>query len=242
MSPIDQGEVLPAEFSAGAARKPGIRNLMKTARIDRAGWSVLLPAALLLAASVPASAQNAPAPGGTAPAWVKLCNSDPNSKKELCLVVQELRAETGQYIASAAIRQITGDPKRSLVISVPPGMMLQPGLRVQVDGGAPTDMKYGVCFPNACYAEQEINDAFITAMKGGNQFVITTINPQAKGVSFPMTLAGFTKAFDGAPLDAAGAKAREDDLNKALQARAEEARKKLIEQQQKEGGTAPAPQ
>ena len=42
-------------------------------------------------------------------------------------------------------------------------------------------------------------------------------------------------------LKAAGQAARQEDLNKALQARAEQARKKLIEQQQKEGGAA-APQ
>ena len=47
--------------------------------------------------------------------------------------------------------------------------------------------------------------------------------------------------MEGKGLDAAAAKARQDDLNKALQARAEEARKKLIEQQQKETGGAPAP-
>ena len=57
-------------------------------------------------------------------------------------------------------------------------------------------------------------------------------------VPFPMSLAGFTKTFDSKGLDAKAAQQRQDDLNKALQARAEEARKKLIQQQQKEGGGA----
>ena len=66
------------------------------------------------------------------------------------------------------------------------------------------------------------------------------MNQAGKTVSFPMTLAGFTKAFDGKGLDPAMQKKAQDDLSKAVEAKAEEARKKLIEQQQKEAGT-PAP-
>ncbi|MBN8995641.1 MAG: invasion associated locus B family protein [Rhizobiales bacterium] len=182
----------------------------------------------------------APAAGGQ-PTWVKLCNTDAASKKELCLTLQELRAETGQFIASATLRQVTGDDKVSFIAAVPPGMLLQPGLRVQVDGGKQYPIKYGICFQNACYGELDIDSDLMSQMRKGKQLVLTTLNQQAKGVSFPMTLAGFSKAYDGKGLDAAGQAARQDDLNKALQARAEQARKKLIEQQQKEGGDA-APQ
>jgi invasion protein IalB len=176
-------------------------------------------------------------PGGQ-PAWVKLCNTDPASKKELCLTLQELRAETGQFIASATLRQMTGDDKISFIAAVPPGMLIQPGLRVQIDTGKQYPVKYGICYPNACYGELEVDADFVGALRKGKQLVLTTLNQQAKGVAFPMTLSGFGKAYDGKGLDAAGQAQRQDDLNKALQARAEEARKKLIQQQQKEGGAA----
>lgn len=192
------------------------------------------------AAAAPAAA---PAAGGAAgqPSWVKLCNTDPASKKELCLTLQEIRAETGQFIASATLRQVTGDDKVSFIAAVPPGMLIQPGLRLQVDSGKQYPIKYGICFPNACYGELDVDNDFVAALRKGKQLVLTTLNQQAKGVAFPMTLAGFGKAYDGKGLDAAGQAARQEDLNKALQARAEQARKKLIEQQQKEGGAA-APQ
>ena len=197
-----------------------------------ASWRhLLLAAPLLIVAPVTATAQETP----DTP-WTKLCNTDPATSKELCLVIQELKADTGQFIASATIRQVTGDAKISFIAAVPPGMLIQPGLRVQIDQGKQYDIKYGICFPNACYAELEVNTDFVAAMKGGNQLTITTVTPQAKGVNFPMSLVGFTKTYDSKGLDAAAAKARQDELNKALQARAEEARKKLIEQQQKEAG------
>ena len=203
-------------------------------------WLAL--AVFAIGAPLAASAQEAeaPAPAAQPPTpeapWAKLCNTDPASGKELCLTIQEIRADTGQFIASATIRTIAGDAKKSLITAVPPGMLLQPGLRVQIDDGAQQEMKYGICFPNACYGELEINDEFITKLKGGGKLTLTTLNQQAKPVNFPMTLAGFTKAYDGSGLDTAAQQARESDLADALARRAETARQKLIEQQQKESG------
>jgi len=184
-----------------------------------------------------AAAPAAPDQGGT-PAWVKICSTDETTKKELCLVIQELHADSGQFIASTTIKGVTGEDKMSLITAVPPGMLIQPGLRVQIDTGKQYEVTYGICFPNACYGELTIDQDFIAAMAKGKQIVVTTVSQQRKFVTFPMTLAGFKKVYDSKGLDAKAAEQRQDDLNKALQARAEEARKKLIEQQQKESGSA----
>ncbi len=109
-------------------------------------WLAL--AVLAIGAPVVASAQDAEAPAEAAappaaPAslWAKLCNADPASGKELCLTIQEIRADTGQFIASATVRTIEGDAKKSLITAVPPGMLIQPGLRVQIDDGPQLEMK-----------------------------------------------------------------------------------------------------
>lgn len=196
----------------------------------------LLPVALAVVASQSAAAQEAGVPTPDEP-WAKICNTDPNNSKELCLVLQEVRADTGQFIASATVRQITGEPKISFIVAVPPGMMIQPGIRAQVDGGTQHEIPYGICFQNACYGELEVNQDFIQSLKNGSQLVITAVNQGGQPASIPLSLKGFTKTFDGPGLDAAAAEQRQEDLNKALQARAEEARKRLIEQQQKEAQT-----
>ena len=205
-------------------------------------WLAL--AVLAIGAPIAASAQEAepPADAPAAPpaapeaAWAKLCNPDPKTGKNLCLTIQEIRADTGQFIASATVRTIEGEAKKSLITAVPPGMLLQPGLRVQIDDGEQKEVKYGICFPNACYGELEINDEFIASLKNGGKLTLTTLNQQAKPVNFPMTLAGFTKAYDGSGLDTVAQQARESELADALARRAESARQKLIEQQQKESG------
>ena len=74
-------------------------------------------------------------------AWVKLCEKAPLVKKDkdgkdvkeeknLCLTHHErLDGNTGMVLVSAAIRQIEGQEKQSLMIMVPLGMAIPPGVR-----------------------------------------------------------------------------------------------------------------
>ncbi|WP_350333973.1 invasion associated locus B family protein [Coralliovum pocilloporae] len=173
-----------------------------------------------------AAAQEAGAPG-----WTKICNVDQNSKKEICLTTRELRAQTGQFLASVAIREFKGEARKSLIISVPPGMLLVPGLRYQVDANKQGSANYGICFPNACYAEKVIDDSFITQLKKGNKLVITALNQRAKGQNFELSLSGFTKTIEGDPVDPKVLQERQKKLQEELQRRAEEQRQKLLQQQ-----------
>ena len=169
--------------------------------------------------------------------WIKICNTDPKTKKDVCIVNQELRTEEGQFLASVAIREISGEQRKVLLIAVPPGMLIQPGLRVQVDNGKQEQAKYSICFPNACYAEMVINDATIQSYKRGQQLVLTTLNQQAKPVAFPISLQGFTKVYDGPALNPAEIEQRQQQLESELQKRAEEARRRLVEEQRKQTET-----
>lgn len=189
----------------------------------------------ILGAAAGAQAQNAAAPGASSDTpdspWVKVCNTDPKANKKICLITQELRTNTGQFLASVAIREIDGESRRTLLMAVPPGMLIQPGLRVQVDDGKRAEAKYGICFPNACYAELVIDDAFVDTMKKGGDMIITTLNQQAKPVPLKLTLSGFTKVYEGAPMDVAQVQQKQKQLQSELQKRADEARQKLIEKQ-----------
>lgn len=178
-----------------------------------------------VATTAPAQAQEAESP------WVKVCNTDPKTNKQICLVTQELRTNTGQFLSSVAVRQVADEARKTLLMAVPTGMLIQPGLRVQVDTGQQVQAKYGICFPNACYAELVVDDNFIGSLKQGGKLVLTTLNQQAKAIPFELTLMGFTKVYDGDPMDVAALQKRQEELQAELQRRAEEARKKLIDAQ-----------
>lgn len=183
--------------------------------------------------------------------WVKFCNTDPNSKKQVCLVTQELRTDNGQLMASVAIRDIKGEARRLFMIAVPPGMLIQPGLRVQIDNGKQDQAKYSICFPNACYAELVASDQMVSALKKGNQLMLITLNQQGKPVPFPMSLKNFGKVYDGPAIDPAELQRQQQQLQSELEKKAEAARQKLIDEQKKatqgeapaaDGTTAPAAQ
>lgn len=163
--------------------------------------------------------------------WIKVCNKDPKANKQVCLITQELRTSTGQFLSSVAVREIEGEARKTLLMAVPTGMLIQPGLRVQVDAGKQSEAKYGICFPNACYSELVIDDTFIAGMKQGGKLIVTALNQQAKAVPFELTLIGFTKIYDGEPMDVAQIEEKQKQLQEELQRRADEARQKLIEAQ-----------
>ena len=147
---------------------------------------------------------------------------------------QEVYADTGQFIASVTIRTTQDDPKIQLIIGVPPGMLLQPGLHAQVDDSkTQSALVYSICFPNTCFADLDINADFVKTVRAGKQLSIIAINQGGQSVSFPISLSGFTKAYDSAGVDPntpTGAAAL-DALSASLKAHADEARQRLIDQQ-----------
>jgi len=212
--------------------------------IQSVGRSIATVAAFY-AASLAASAQEAAAPNEAPPAWLKVCSTVAATNTESCAIIQELRAETGRQIATVTI-QVGKEPgKHTIGTVVPIGFVLPPGVGLAVDGEALAAAQYTICIPPSnnqapvCLAQASINDDFIAALKKGNKLALVVVNPQGKQIPIEMTLAGFSKTFDGPGVDRAAAETRREQLSEALQKSAEEARKKLIEQQQKEIGNTP---
>ena len=220
---------------------PVFRNLSHR----RTGFGCALIAAAIVFAgmSVPASAQSdgeqpaaaVPAIDGAAKklgSWIKLCAPDQaNEGKEVCLTTQEVRTETGEFLASVSVQETkTAEGKRLVRAAVPLGTLIQPGIRIQIDEGKQVAGKYVICLPNACYAEMEIDDSFVESLKAGTNLVVLVINNQGKAVGIGLTLIGFTKTWDGPPVPMEELAQQRQKLQEELQKRAEEARKKLIDQ------------
>jgi len=196
------------------------------------GFRVFL-GGLALVLIAPVAAQAQATSDTNQPEWSKVCRNDPASKREACLVSIDVRADTGQPIVSLSITDVAGAPQKAMLASVPTGMLIQPGLRIQVDDGEAHDIKYSLCLPTACYAQMELDDKLLAALKGGTKVVVTTVNQGAKSITFPISLAGFSTVFDGKGMDP---KALDDQFKKQQKAREDAARQKLIEEEQKATG------
>ncbi|MFQ5626288.1 MAG: invasion associated locus B family protein, partial [Methyloligellaceae bacterium] len=84
----------------------------------------------------------APAKKTTSSAWVKLCEEQKIKNKEqkaekkrtVCLIHHErFHPTTGQPLISAAIRLISESKQQTVMIMVPLGRLLRPGLYLRVD-------------------------------------------------------------------------------------------------------------
>jgi invasion protein IalB len=183
------------------------------------------------------AAKGAPATKGDAPGtqqavaipspWTKICNRDPAVNKEVCLVAQDIRAETGQFLASVAVREVEGEPKKQFIVAVPPGMQLQPGMRVVIDKNEPLPARYSICFPNACYGDMDIDTKFIDVMKKGQALTVQAINQVGRTVNFTLVLKDFAKAYDGPAVDPKEVEAQQQKLREGMQKQADEVLKKL---------------
>jgi invasion protein IalB len=217
----------------------------------------------------PASAAGTPPKG----AWVKLCEQATIEKppgkdgkpvtetKNLCLTHHErLDGTTGMVMVSAAVREVEGVDKKHLMIMVPLGMAIQPGLSTavytkemwakvakgeKVDPKAlkPIELKYSLCHPGGCTAEIEATKEILDQMRAGGGMEVLVITAAGKGAGFAVPLDGFAAALSGPPVD--NREYTRDRAQVMLQIRQRQAElmQKYKEEQEKQGaaGAAPAP-
>jgi invasion protein IalB len=185
-----------------------------------------------------------PATAGALGGWNKICYDAGGTQS--CTVLFQIVAETGQLVAQASINSRAGQPNmvfQAWIINQQ-GVYVGAGIRITVDANAPTDIPFAICDATYCIAERQVDNSFVNALKAGNNMSVSAMirqpNGQPQQVDLPVTLRGFTAAFDGPGLDEAQAAALTEQLNQALQDRAAAARQRLIQQQQ-QFATPPTP-
>jgi invasion protein IalB len=138
-------------------------------------------------------------------AWVKLCmKSEQTGNKKICLVNHEgLEPNTGMVLIAAAVRKAEGEEKQQLLVRVPTAyaLVIPAGVQIKIDEGQPIQLQYTICFPTSCQVQMEITPELFDSMRKGKQMVVAAMNIQQKTMGFPVPLAGFAKAYDGAPVD-----------------------------------------
>lgn len=213
---------------AAPAAKPAAAPAAKPAAAPAAKPAAAKPAAAAPAAAV--EGKTATTDGAGKSAWVKLCEKAPLVKKDkdgkevkeeknLCLTHHErLDGNTGMVLVSAAIRQIEGQDKQSLMIMVPLGMAIPPGIRAavyskeqwaavqkneKVDEKAlkPIELRYSLCHPAGCTAEIEATKEITDQLAAGGGLMVLAMNAAAQPVAFPVPLDGYNEATAGAPVD-----------------------------------------
>ncbi len=153
--------------------------------------------------------------------WFKTCDERDESK--ICNVQFRVLAGNGANLTTLNLVEITGKVERRVFqIVVPTGRSLPQGIQIRVDGKQATSIPYLYCRPQGCNAEVRLDDSLVNIFKRGGGLEITTINFQGKENPVPVTLKGFTAAYDGPPRKRDDAATRQQNLADQLKKKAEE--------------------
>lgn len=226
------------------------------------------------AAPAAPAAKGAAAPEGPpAPAWVKLCekgtftNKDKDGKEvkeehSICLTHHErIDAQSGIVLVSAAIRQVDEGKNPLLMVMLPLGMAIAPGMQVgvyskelwekiqkneKVDDSKLTPIKvpYMLCHSAGCTGEIDATAEMINDFKSNGGIIVYAVSGTGAPVAFPIPLVGFDTAIAGAPANnedyAKQRRALMQQIAENQQKAIDEYRKQTEQLQKSQGQTRPA--
>jgi invasion protein IalB len=156
-------------------------------------------ALLCLGAAAPAAAQTqqAPAAGITAAngeTWSHVCPEG----QGFCQIVQNIvTTEQAQRLLTIVVRpQAAGETDYVMIAALPHGIFLPAGVQFQVDEGEAQTVAIQTADANGSYAGVPATADLIAAMKAGQTLKVTFAAQNRQGVTVPVTLTGFTNAFN----------------------------------------------
>jgi invasion protein IalB len=149
--------------------------------------------------------------------WMKICNTDPQAKKEICQTTYDLRASTGQFLANFTLMEASGEARKIVRLIVPTGLLLQEDLQLKIDDGKAEPAKFVYCAPDACVSQIVGSDAFMAALKKGRNLTVTAVGQNTQPVVFQFPLAGFVTSNSGKSLDQTALRKRADSIKQEIQ-------------------------
>jgi invasion protein IalB len=134
--------------------------------------------------------------------WTKVCPKGQEANaKAVCLTGRDGAVETGLPVVAAVLIEPEGEPRKTLRVTLPLGMALQPGTRVVIDEGQPMTAPYVICAGNGCMADYEASAELVTNMKKGKGLAVQGVNGAGQVISLQLPLENFAKVYDGPPTD-----------------------------------------
>lgn len=140
---------------------------------------------------------NAVAKDEPASTWTLRCPDDVKKPgRGSCEIFQRLiKQDTGTRFVEVAVGYI-GDSKTAQgIFIVPLGILLKPGVELQVDANKPVKFQLRYCDGNGCFGFADLNDALVQSMRKGAKMTVTFFAMNGQKISVEMSLKDFSKAL-----------------------------------------------
>ncbi len=164
-------------------------------------WMKSLILVAAIAASSTGVAQEAKKPVVKKPvaSWLVNCNPINDGASMLCQMSQSFNdAKSKKRIMAISIRPQPNDTEKRplMVLALPHGLHFPSGANYKVDDQPAVPIALQTSDPNGVYSTTPLGPDTIAAMKKGDAITITMFAAANKPLSIPVSLVGFTAAFD----------------------------------------------
>ena len=133
--------------------------------------------------------------------WNVQCVRNNETNKKACVLFHQLTLDDGRVLMAFQVQKIapreeTNNATHVAVLTVPLGVHLPSGIRVQVDEGDPLDLIYERCDQGGCYAGITLDEKITTTLKKGTEGIVQFNNLNGDTVSAKISLSGFTAGYN----------------------------------------------
>jgi invasion protein IalB len=128
--------------------------------------------------------------------WTTACEVNAASQR-VCNIFQRIAAkESGKSVLHVAVARPASAKRPVAIFNLPLGVALQPGVMIKIDASEASRLPFSICTKDGCRAAVQMTGEMVEDLKRGKQLVLTFAGPNAKAYKVPVSLAGFTKAYD----------------------------------------------
>ena len=165
------------------------------------GFLAGLAAIALLGLAPAAAAQEAAAEAGFEDEvyqdWRVRCEEAGEDGPGRCFMFQNLVLREGnRQLLNLAIGFPQEDGPAVGILMLPLGIALPPGVQIQIDEGEPVRIQFEHCISAGCRAPFPLEEGLVESMKAGKQAKVTFYDASRRPVELPVSLAGFTAAYE----------------------------------------------
>lgn len=155
-----------------------------------------------IGAQTEAGAQFTPGPrdGRQFDAWTLRCQLVESGSERCEMFQQQSDTATSEVVLHAAVGYVPAVDKYGLLVVMPLGISLPPGVFIRIDEGAPQPVSVERCDQQGCRVEILLDDDLLEKLKAGSKLVAIfhayDDDGKRERVGVPVSLKGFTAAFN----------------------------------------------
>ena len=129
--------------------------------------------------------------------WTVQCELPPEGALRSCFMFQQLvERNAGKPVLQLSIGLVPSSNSPSLLISLPLGISLVPGILLQIDDGPITKFPVERCEPQGCRAAAKIRPETIEQMKRGDFLKVTFHDGHREPITVQVALGEFERGYN----------------------------------------------